>query len=63
MEIIEESEELEVQSVSSEDSELTDVTFNIDPFLNTFSLPRTPPNYNRRSTLQSPFQMNMFRRS
>ena len=63
MEVIEESEELEVQSVSSEDSELTDVAFNIDPFLNTFSLPRTPPNYNStRSTQQSPFQMNMFRR-
>ena len=64
MEIIEESEELEVQSVSSEDSELTDITFNIDPFLNTFSLPRTPPNFNySRSARQSPFQMNMFRRS
>lgn len=64
MEIIEEADELEVQSVSSEDSELANVSFNNNPFESTFNLPRTPPNFNySRSMQQSPFQMNMFRRS
>ena len=64
MEIIEETEELEVQSISSEDSELANVPFNSNPFESTFNLPRTPPNFNySRSMQQSPFQMNMFRRS
>jgi len=64
MEIIEESEELEVQSITSEDSDLANVFFDSSPFESSFNLPRTPPNFNdSRSTQQSPFQMNMFRRS
>ena len=63
MEINEEHDELEVQSISSEDSELANVSFD-NPFESSFNLPRTPPNFNySRSSQQSPFQMNMFRRS
>jgi hypothetical protein len=74
MEIIQSEQELEVQSISSSDDELTDLDYFPElpemnnPFEGTFTLPRTPTNENDRSNSQSPpatpspFRISLFRR-
>lgn len=65
--IIESPQDLELESMSSdEDSELNDFEYEhtlSNPFINTFSLPRTPPNQNNElQSNSSPFSISLFRR-
>ena len=70
MQIIETSQELEIESMSSDESELDNFEYSAvlsNPFESSFSFPRTPPNNNdNRSNTQSPspspFSLSLFRR-
>ena len=69
MQIIETSQELEIESMSSDESELDNFEYNSEisnPFESSFSLPRTPNNNDIRSNSQSPspspFSISLFRR-
>ena len=70
MQIIETSQELEIESMSSDESELDNFEYNSEisnPFESSFTLPRTPPTNNinrsnRQSPSPSPFRLSLFRR-